>query len=218
MYYMDLLFVKGGPIGILIWLLSIASIAVMVRAFLRIRRDELFPDEVQDAVESHFDNKQYSKAMKHVAGNEDFFSRLVRKTFSRAGGGRRNMEKKLLDTAEHHISELMRSIEWLNVIGNVAPMLGLLGTVWGMIGAFFQIVESGSPDPRLLAGDIGVALVTTMLGLMVAIPSLCVYSALRHRVEEITNDAVMTVDELIAQTQQAKRRKDGRPVQEDRNA
>jgi biopolymer transport protein ExbB len=116
------------------------------------------------------------------------------------------MERKLMDVAEHNTSELTRSVEWLNVIGNVSPMLGLLGTVWGMIGAFFEIVASGSPDPRLLANDIGVALVTTLLGLAVAIPSLCVYAAMSNRIEDITNDAILAVDELIASTHQASRR------------
>ncbi|MBS3762435.1 MAG: MotA/TolQ/ExbB proton channel family protein [Candidatus Brocadiia bacterium] len=205
MYYLDLLFVKGGPIGILIWILSVISMGIMVRSFLRLRRKNLFPEDVYRRVKSLFSRKEYSRAIKKVADNGDFFSHLVRNTFRRAGGGRRDMEKKLMDTAEHRVSGLMRSIEWLNVIGNVAPMLGLLGTVWGMIGAFFQIVDSGSPDPRLLAGDIGVALVTTMLGLVVAIPSLCVYAALRNRIEDITNDAILSVDELIAETQKSER-------------
>jgi len=206
MYYLDLLFVKGGTIGILIWLLSFVSMALIVRSFLRIRRKWLFPRDVHENVKSLFADKKYAQALKSAEGREDFFSMLLCSTFSRAGGGRRDMEKKLLDTAQHQVSELLRSIEWLNLIGNVAPMLGLLGTVWGMIGAFFQIVAAGSPDPRLLAGDIGVALVTTMLGLVVAIPSLCVYAAMRNRIEGITNDAVLTVDELIAGAHQAKRR------------
>jgi biopolymer transport protein ExbB len=214
MYYIDLLFVKGGPIGILIWILSTVSMGIMVRSFLRIRREELFPGDVHETVRGLFRRNQFSKAIKHVAEREDFFSTLVHSTFSRRGGRRREMEKKLLDTAEHQTSELMRSIEWLSVIGNVAPMLGLLGTVWGMIGAFFQIVDSGSPDPRLLAGDIGVALVTTMLGLVVAIPSLCVYAAMRNRVEEITGDAVMSVDELIAEAEGGERPGPETPNQE----
>jgi len=206
MYYLDLFFVKGGAIGILIWILSTVSIALIVRSFVTIRRKKLFPEDVHENVKSLFASRQYGQAIKGLADNDDFFSTLVRSTFGRARGGRRDMEKKLLDTAEHQASGLMRSIEWLNVIGNVAPMLGLLGTVWGMIGAFFQIVAHGSPDPRLLANDIGVALVTTLLGLAVAIPSLCVYAAMRNRLEEITNDAVLTVDELIAKTHQTERR------------
>ena len=214
MYYIDLLFVKGGPIGILIWVLSTVSLGIMVRSFLRIRREELFPGDVREEVKSLFGEGKYRRAIRSVSGNDDFFSTLLQNTFSRRESGRRDMEKVLLDTAEHQTSELMRSIEWLSVIGNVAPMLGLLGTVWGMIGAFFQIVDSGSPDPRLLAGDIGVALVTTMLGLVVAIPSLCVYAAMRNRVEEITGDAVMSVDELIAEAEGGERPGPETPNQE----
>lgn len=206
MYYLDLFFVKGGLIGILIWILSIISLALIVRSFLKIRREKLFPGEVLEEVKSRFEEKQYKKAIRSLSEREDFFSILVKETFSRVRGGRRNMERKLMDVAEHKTSELTRSVEWLNVIGNVSPMLGLLGTVWGMIGAFFEIVASGSPDPRLLANDIGVALVTTLLGLAVAIPSLCVYAAMSNRIEDITNDAILAVDELIASTHQASRR------------
>jgi len=207
MYYLELLFVKGGTIGILIWLLSFVSMALIIRSFLRIRRDSLFPGEVHEEVKSLFKEKKYRQAVKSTADRDDFFSKLLCSTFGRAGDGRRDMEKKLRDSAESEVSQLLRSVEWLNVIGNVAPMLGILGTVWGMIGAFFQIVEAGSPDPRLLAGDIGVALVTTMLGLVVAIPCLFVYAAMRNRIEDITNEAVMTVDELIAESHRAARRK-----------
>jgi len=200
-YYIDLFFVKGGGIGVVIWLLSVVAMAIAVRCFVRLRREKLFPDEVRRRVKSMFDSKQYAEAIRSVAESEDFFSTLVRRTFAHASGGRAAMEKGLLDAAEHHVSSLMRSAEWLSVIGSVAPMLGLLGTVWGMIGAFFKIVAAGSPDPRLLANDIGVALVTTLLGLIVAIPSLSIYAAMRNRIEEITGDAVMTVNELIAESQ-----------------
>ncbi len=206
MYYLELLFVRGGAIGAVIWMLSVVSMALIVRSFLRIRREQLFPGDVHENVTSLFADRKYSQALRSVAAGEDFFSTILRNAFSRAGSGRGDMERKLRDSAEHRVSELLRSIEWLNVIGNVAPMLGLLGTVWGMIGAFFQIVAAGSPDPRLLAGDIGVALVTTMLGLVVAIPSLCVYAIMRSRIEDITNDAVLTVDELIAESHRAARR------------
>ncbi len=77
-------------------------------------------------------------------------------------------------------------------------MLGLLGTVWGMIGAFFKIVEAGQPEPAKLAGDIGVALVTTLLGLAVSIPAISIYAILRNRIDALTSEAVMVSQELIS--------------------
>ncbi len=205
-YYLDLFFVRGGVIGGVIWGLSIAALAIGIRCLTRITRKRLFPDAVCDSVGSQFEGRRYRDGLKSVEGRTDLFSDLVRRTFAHAHSGREAMEKALFESAEHEAAVLMRRVEWLNVIGSVAPMLGLLGTVWGMIGAFFKIVATGSPDPRLLAGNIGVALVTTLLGLMVAIPSLFLYALLRNRVEEITNDVVLTVNALIAKTHRPRQR------------
>jgi len=206
MYYLDLFFVKGGFITLIIWALSVAAMAIIVKSFFRIRRKKLFPEETSKRVKSLFENRQYREALKGVQENEDFFSCLVRRTFANASGGRAALERGLLEAAEHQVSSLMRSVEWLSVIGNVAPMMGLLGTVWGMIGSFFKIVAAGSADPRLLAGDIGVALVATFMGLAVAIPSLFVYAVMRNRIEQVTSEAVMAVSELIVEADRAERR------------
>ena len=205
-YYLNLFFVKGGVITLVIWMLSVASMAVMVKSFVKIRRKQLFPEDVRKRVWSLFENRQYREAVKSVQDNEDFFSCLIRRTFVHAHGGRAALERGLLEATEHQVSALMRSVEWLSVIGNVAPMLGLLGTVWGMIGSFFKIVGAGSADPRLLANDIGVALVATFMGLAVAIPSLFVYAVMRNRIEEITSEAVLTVSEMIVEVDRAERR------------
>ncbi|KKN66457.1 hypothetical protein LCGC14_0471140, partial [marine sediment metagenome] len=87
---------------------------------------------------------------------------------------------------------------WLNLIGNVAPMLGLMGTVLGMIGAFFKIVETGQVDATSIAGPIGIALVTTLLGLGVAIPALTFFAILRNRIDAITSEAMVICQELIS--------------------
>ena len=94
---------------------------------------------------------------------------------------------------------MLRKIEWLNLMGNITPMLGLLGTVWGMILAFMEIVKAqGMPAPANLAKSIGIALVTTLLGLMVAIPSLSVFAVLRNRIDALSNQVVMEAQEMIS--------------------
>jgi len=79
-------------------------------------------------------------------------------------------------------------------------MLGLLGTVWGMINAFFNIVAAGggTPAPGQLAGSIGIALVTTLLGLAIAIPALAVYSIMRSRIDALTSEAMVASQQLLA--------------------
>jgi len=77
--------------------------------------------------------------------------------------------------------------------------MGLLGTVWGMILAFFEIVKAkATPPPDVLAYPIGTALVTTMEGLLVAIPALGVYAILRNRIDSFSSEATMITQELIS--------------------
>jgi len=86
----------------------------------------------------------------------------------------------------------------LNIIGNVAPMLGLLGTVLGMILAFNEIVSArGIPSPVQLADSIGIALVTTFWGLIVAVPALAVYSFMRNRIDGLSAETALAAQELI---------------------
>jgi len=116
------------------------------------------------------------------------------------------MERAMEEAAEERTTKMLRDIEWLNLIGNIGPMLGLLGTVWGMIGAFFTIVQAGAPDPGQLAGDIGVALVTTLLGLGVSIPALSIFSIMRNRIDGLSSTSMLACQELISTFRPAAKR------------
>jgi biopolymer transport protein ExbB len=112
------------------------------------------------------------------------------------------MERAMEEAAQVQVATLLRRVEWLNLMGNIGPMLGLLGTVWGMILAFFTIVAMGGmPHPGDLAGAIGTALVTTLTGLMIAIPALSVYATMRHRIDALTAEAMVLCQEWIAASQ-----------------
>jgi biopolymer transport protein ExbB len=89
-------------------------------------------------------------------------------------------------------------VEYLNVVGNISPMIGLFGTVYGMIVAFQRLVAAGgNPDPAELAGGISTALVTTFWGLVVAIPALAAYALIRNRIDAMTSEALVVAEELI---------------------
>jgi biopolymer transport protein ExbB len=95
-------------------------------------------------------------------------------------------------------SDLFRRIEPMNVIGNIGPLLGLLGTVLGMIMAFYALMDSGGQaKPGDLAGGIGAALWHTFFGLFVAIPCLVVYGFYRTRADKIATKAAIVAEELL---------------------
>ncbi|MEM1027342.1 MAG: MotA/TolQ/ExbB proton channel family protein, partial [Planctomycetota bacterium] len=95
-------------------------------------------------------------------------------------------------------TRILRPIETLNVMGNIAPMMGLFGTVYGMIVAFQALVDAGGgADPVELAAGISTALVTTFWGLVVAIPALASYAVVRNKIDAITAEGLVQAEQLI---------------------
>ncbi len=94
-----------------------------------------------------------------------------------------NHKEKMRDEAVSVEGNTLRWIQYLNVIATIAPMVGLLGTVSGMIGAFQTIATGGMGKPELLAGDIGEALITTATGLTIGIPAMIFYFVLKNRLD-----------------------------------
>jgi biopolymer transport protein ExbB len=95
---------------------------------------------------------------------------------------------------------LLRKIEWANIIGNVSPMVGLFGTVLGIIKMFNAIaMAGGEPQPSQLAGGISLALVTTFWGLMIAIPALTIHGTFQNRIEMLVSEAAAEAEKLLPQ-------------------
>jgi len=204
MSYFDMLvWPGGGMIGAILWILSFATLAVIIEQCLSIRRAVLLPEAVRDHVGKLIGRKQFAGAIDFTADKPDMLCHIVHAALIESPNGYPAMERSLEEAAEERITKLLRHIEWLNLIGNISPMLGLLGTVWGMINAFFKIVEVGGiPSPAELAGAIGIALVTTLLGLGIAIPALAIYALMRNRIDAFGSEAIVMAQELIAPAQQ----------------
>ncbi len=195
----EILFFGGGVIGWIIWALSVVTIGIIVQYFVLIRRANILPEEIRAKIEALFEQQQYREALELTGLDPSFLSYTVHAALREASRGYGAMERAVDEASEERTARLLRQVEWLNLIGNVSPMLGLLGTVWGMIGAFFKIVQKGgTPEPAALASDIGVALVTTLLGLGVAIPALAVYGLMRNRIDSLSSEAVVAVQELLS--------------------
>lgn len=200
-YFQILVWPGGGIIGLLLWMMSFLTLGIIVHYFMTIRREVLLPSEALKRVKAFFQTRQYRQAFEYIAAHQrSFFGFVLHEALAEAPHGYPAMGRAMEEAAEQRATLLLRRIEWLNLIGNISPMLGLLGTVWGMIGAFFRIVEAGGgvPDSSKLAGNIGIALVTTLLGLGVAIPSLAVYSMMRNRIDALSSEAIVICQELIS--------------------
>lgn len=203
---------SAGPDGIiriewfgscLIWLLlllSVLGIGYLVRLATANVRKRIAPQEQMDRIKKLIDQKAWNEAIALTRNEDSDFSLIVHATLQEAPNGYDSMLARMDHVSSEIIADRFRRIEPLNVLGQVAPMIGLFGTVYGMIVAFGSIVASGgNADPVALAGGIGTALVTTFWGLLVAIPALSGYAVLRNRVDALEGEAEGRVLELLEQ-------------------
>lgn len=189
----------GGVIGLLLIAMDIASIALIIQFLVTIRKETLAPTETFRTLQDLFQQKKYREAIETTAVDQSFLSHVMHACLHEAPHGLTSMERAMEEAAEQRTTSLYRRVEILNIIGNLAPMLGLMGTVLGMILAFNEIVKAGGvPDAPQLADDIGIALVTTFWGLVVAVPALAVYSYLRNRIDALAAEAVVAADGLLS--------------------
>ena len=174
---------NAGWIGWVIIFVSIVSLSLIIEHFVSIRRDKLAPPEIVDQVHDLFDQENYQEAMELCEAEPNVFTNVVGAALHRMPGGYEAMEAAVAEVGEEESVKLHQKISYLSLIGTIAPMLGLFGTVFGMIKAFTVIAEKkGAADPGDLANGISQALVTTFLGLLVAIPSMVFFFYFRNKV------------------------------------
>jgi len=182
-----------------IYACSIASIALIIEHAITIRRVVLLPELSVAQIKTMFDERRFREALEFCQADPSFVSGVVHAGLIEAANGYEAMERAMGDAAEERAARLYRKIEWLNLLGNIAPMLGLFGTVYGMMVCFSQIAsKGGKANPEDLAGGIMIALVSTFCGLLVAMPALSAYSIFKTRIEQMSMEAALVAEELLA--------------------
>jgi len=182
-----------------IYACSIASIALIIEHALTIRRSVIVPELSVAQIKTMFDERRFREALEFCQADPSFVSGVVHAGLIEAANGYEAMERAMGDAAEERTARLYRKIEWLNLLGNIAPMLGLFGTVYGMMVCFSQIAaKGGKANPEDLAGGIMIALVSTFCGLLVAMPALSAYSIFKTRIEQMSMEAALVAEELLA--------------------
>ncbi len=188
----------GGLIGAIIIVLLIIAIALTIEHFISIRRGVIMPPELLADVEECFEKEEYEQAIALCEEQPTFFTNVISAGLSRINAGYKQMEDAMAEAGEEAATHLQQKIGYLALIANISPMLGLLGTVQGMIQAFQKISGDVAPSAGELAGSIQLALVTTFLGLIVAIPVMCVYQFFKNRVQRIVLEVGAISGELMA--------------------
>ena len=180
----------GGPVGVLIVLLSVGAVALAIEHIMTIREHVLMPPGLGDEVRKLLGEGKLAPAQQLGRSQPSLLSFVLEAGISEVDGGWAAVEKGMEDAIADQSARLFRKIEYLSVIGNIAPMLGLLGTVVGMIIAFREVADTqGAARAADLAEGIYLALVTTVEGLIVAIPSLAAFAVFRNRVDQLVAEA-----------------------------
>jgi biopolymer transport protein ExbB len=188
----------GGPIGWAIIILSVISLALAIEHFVTIRRDKLVPPELIDEIEALFEEEEYQEALELCESEPNFLTNILSAGLPKINAGFEAMEKSMDEVAEEEAIKLHQKVGWLSLIGNIAPMMGLFGTVYGMISAFNEITRLGQAvQPSDLSKGISTALITTLFGLFVAMPSLFFFFIFRNKVIKVSLEITAIADDLV---------------------
>ncbi len=175
----------GGPVMWPIIALSITAAAIVVERLWSLQADRVSPSDLIDKIWKLVAAGQLNDKHIEVIAENSPLGRILAAGLANRHRPREWVKEAIEDTGRHVAHELDRFLNLLGTIAAVSPLMGLLGTVIGIISAFNAITHDGVGDPKVLSGGIGQALITTAAGLMVAIPSLMGYRYLRGRVDEL---------------------------------
>ena len=190
--------VLGTGVTWLLLCMSAAAVGLAIAMTMDNRRQTIMPDGFVEAMEADINSSRFREAMTRAESDESFIGRIMADAMRQSPHGWKAVVRALEQASEERTLARLRRIEVLNIIGQVSPMIGLFGTVYGMILAFSSIVASGgAADPVMLAGGIGTALTTTFWGLVVAIPSLAACAMLRGRIDSMTAEATLAAEDLL---------------------
>jgi biopolymer transport protein ExbB len=199
---MDLL-ISGGIVLLAIVLLSVYAVYLFLVRFFKLAKERLDTDELMARVNAAVRDRDLDLALDACEQHGGPVARVLQSALLRLPYGRQAVEAAFAEASLLEEQSLTRGLRPLATIAQVAPLLGLLGTVTGMIIAFGEISVAGTGNPGLLAGGIGQALVTTAAGLIVAIPVLIGQNYLASRVDSILIEIDRRREELMANVVQA---------------
>lgn len=208
--FLQILF-SGGAVGaIMIFILLALSVAAAYLVFdhlMTIRRGDLMPDGLSEQVRQNLISGDVAAARQACNERPSLLSFVLMHGIAELEFGWSSVEKSLEDALAEQSARLLRKIEYLSVIGNIAPMVGLLGTVIGMIVAFQNVASTqGTASAPQLAEGIYQALVTTVGGLIVAIPSIGAFAVFRNRIDQYVAEAAYLAQHVFGPLRRGKKK------------
>ena len=178
--------------------LSLSMVALIVVNILALRRDVVAPEELATKFGALLDDNRFQDAYQLAKDDESILGKTLAVGLSKTSAGYAKAEQAMRDVQEEETMRLEHQIGYLALIGNLAPMIGLFGTVVGMIASFQAIAAGGAaPSPQKLAEGIATALFTTELGLAIALPALFAFDVLKNRLSRFMLDVSVLSENLM---------------------
>jgi biopolymer transport protein ExbB len=177
-------------------------VALLVMNLLTARRDNICPTHLEETFAAHLDNKQYQEAFELAKNDESFLGQVLAAGMSKLSQGYDHAIEAMQEVGEEENMKLEHRLSYIALIGSISPMVGLLGTVDGMITSFSVIANSPTqPKPSELAAGIATALFTTLVGLVIAIPAIGIYNILKNRVSRLVLEVGIVSEDLLSRFQ-----------------
>ena len=178
--------------------LSFCLVALFIMNILSLRRTSVCPPELIEGFEAHLDQKQYQEAYELSKTDESFLGNVLSSGLAKLSTSYQHATNAMMEVGSEEQMKLEHQLSYLALIGTLSPMIGLFGTVHGMISSFFTIATAGAtPDPSKLAEGISTALLTTLLGLAIAIPAIAGYNILKNRIQRLVLEVGSTSENLM---------------------
>ena len=184
-----------GPVFVV---LSLVEVALIVMNLMAIRRKNLVPENLVLEFGELMDSQKFQEAYQVAKEDNSLLGRVLAAGLSKVPSGYDKAVQTMQDVGQEETMKLEHQIGYLALVGNLSPMVGLFGTVVGMI-ASFQVIAAGgaTPSPQKLAEGIATALFTTMIGLMIALPSLAIYDIIKNRLARFILEIGIISDNYI---------------------
>lgn len=209
---------SGGLIGYVLLLLSFVALGLIIAHAISLRRSRLIPEDVVERLGAvlRTGDMQAAIAACRDPDGESFITRLIGSALvrcARSPFGTLELRAAVEESGQREVDRLYRSVDSIGILAAVGPMLGLLGTVFGMIGAFASIgALEGAARSQQLAMYMSIALVTTAEGLIVAIPCTVSFAIFRRRIDSLAVDAAAVAEGLVAPLEHAPAAGEARPA------
>lgn len=187
----------SAPAILPLWFCSALIVYLVIDLYLKTARRQFLPADAVDALRTFFRQGDYHGAYRWTAANPGALASVVRAGLRHASGGKQACEDAMGAAIIGENTRFQNKIAYLSVIGVIAPMIGLTGTVVGMIQAFAAMGQAGAADPSKLSGAIGHVLHATASGLAVAIPAFVFYYLIRNRVTHVIHELSAAVNDLF---------------------